>query len=66
MNKKELGGMTINERLFHLNLMDEFDAAVKKRDKQTLVAIYQKMEIDESGALQSIDAIFADPARYGY
>jgi len=30
---RSIHGMTVNERLFNLGLLDEFDAAVAKRDK---------------------------------
>ena len=34
--KSLIAGMTVNERLFHLNLMDDFDAAVANKDQSTI------------------------------
>jgi len=33
-NGKFFSGMTVNERLFEAGLHDEFDSAVRQRDKQ--------------------------------
>ncbi|MFT4653774.1 MAG: hypothetical protein ACJA0G_000668 [Kangiellaceae bacterium] len=34
---KNLGGMTVNERLFALKLVKEYDAAVKRKDKSQII-----------------------------
>ncbi len=40
-------GMTVNERLFNLGLIDDFDAAVSKRDKAGMRAVLLKSFLDE-------------------
>jgi hypothetical protein len=50
---KSIHGMTVNERLFNLGLLDEFDVAVRKRDKMRLRAILAKCFLNE----QNIEAI---------
>jgi molecular chaperone GrpE (heat shock protein) len=40
-------GMTVNERLYVSGLMDEFDAAVQKKDAEKVQAILEKVELTE-------------------
>ncbi len=35
----KLAGMTINERLFHVGIMDEFDAPILSRDQEEAIAL---------------------------
>lgn len=56
-NKKNLGGMTLNERLFALNLIDEFDEAVKARDKNSILKVLCECELDEERANASMEEI---------
>ena len=65
MNSK-YDGMTVNERLFEAKLLDEYDSAVKKRDKKTLVKILKQVALSEEQANATIDAIFSNPKKYGY
>ena len=48
-----LGGMTVNERLVAMNLLDDFDAASKRHDTATIRDILRRLYLDES----SIEAI---------
>jgi hypothetical protein len=63
-SRDENAGMTVNERLFAAGLLDAFDQAVLRRDREALVDILNR--VDVPGPDLTIDAIFADPARYGY
>jgi hypothetical protein len=56
--------MTVNERLFTAGLLDAFDQAVLRRDRKALVDILKR--VDVPSPYLTIDAIFADPGRYGY
>ncbi len=40
-------GMTVNERLYVSGLMDNFDAAVKGKDTETVIAILKKVGLKE-------------------
>jgi hypothetical protein len=62
----KLSGMTVNERLFEVGLVKEFDAAARSRDLGGMVAILRRVELAEADALASAQAILASPARYGY
>ena len=39
---KELNGMTINERLFALKVMDAFDEAIKLKDINSAIKILEE------------------------
>jgi hypothetical protein len=38
---QELGGMTVNERLVLCGVIDKWDAAVKRRNKNDMIAIFE-------------------------
>ncbi len=61
-----LSGMTINERLFARGLLGKFDAAARRRDRDTLLLLLREVELSEVDATGCVDAIFADPKRYGF
>lgn len=52
MNDK-YSGMTVNERLYHSGNLKAFDLAVKKKDKDQIILIMKKIELDK----ESIDTI---------
>jgi hypothetical protein len=43
-----LGGMTVNERLFHLGLMAEFDAAVVREEPDTVKQLLRRCQLSEA------------------
>lgn len=45
--KIDFKGMTVNERLFLSGLMDNFDLAKERHDKNGLVEILRQLEVDE-------------------
>ena len=60
------GGMTVNERLFVSGLIDEFDAAVRGRDRDAMIGVLMKVALTQKGVGQTTDVILADPSHYGY
>jgi hypothetical protein len=62
----KVDGMTVNERLFELGLMDAFDAAIGNRDHDAAVNILKSAKLTSGQALETVNAIFANPKRYGY
>ncbi len=50
---RSIHGMTVNERLFNLGLLDDFDAAVAKKDESNIRAVLFKCFLDE----KNIEAI---------
>jgi hypothetical protein len=43
LSPNEFSGMTVNERLFHAGLRDDFDKSVTEQDKEKLIFILEKM-----------------------
>jgi len=58
--------MTLNERLFHVGIMDEFDAAILSRDPEEAVALLQRADLSKEEAMETVATIFEDPGKYGY
>jgi hypothetical protein len=48
-------GMTVNERLYLSGLMDAFDLARERRDKEQLIEILQRVEVDDPSIKQILE-----------
>lgn len=59
-------GMTLNERLYAAGLLDAFDAAVERGDKDEVASLLQRVHLSPDDALWSAEALLANPGRYGY
>ena len=59
-------GMTVNERLFAAELLGEFDAAVRGRDRGRMVEILKRVQIPEAEAESTVERLLTDPQKYGY
>jgi len=59
-------GMTVNERLFVSKLMDDFDAAARRRDRAQMISILVRVELSQEAASCSVDSLLATPQKYGY
>jgi hypothetical protein len=46
-------GMTVNDRLFHAGLLDDFDKSIEEQDKTKLVLILEKVFLSR----ENIEAI---------
>ncbi len=66
MDEHSVGGMTVNERLFHFGLHDQFDAAARSRDVSAMMQVLLQACFSETQALQTAQAVASDPQRYGY
>jgi hypothetical protein len=62
----ELGGMTVNERLFSCGLLDNWDAAVGKRDREEMIAILRQVAMTQEQAAYTTDTLLKNPAKYGF
>jgi hypothetical protein len=61
-----LSGMTVNERLFTLGLLGEFDILARRRARDEMVVLLKRAELSDSDAAACADTILANPTKYGY
>jgi len=61
-----LEGMTVNERLYTLNLMDDFDSLIGSGQREVAIQLLEKVQFSINQATETVDAIFNDPKMYGY
>lgn len=59
-------GMTVNEALWAAGLMDAFDAAARKRDRDSLVSILIRAGFTADQANETTTALLRNPKMYGY
>ena len=62
----ELGGMTINERLFACGLLDSWDIAARKRDREAMIALLIETAVTRVQAESTVDTILENPSKYGF
>jgi hypothetical protein len=65
-DRERYGGMTLNERLYVSGLAGEFDAAVRRGDREAVISILTKVALSDSDAAWSADTVLANPKRYGF
>ena len=65
-SKEELKGMTVNERLFSCELFDEWDMAVKNRNKKEMINILTKVELTQEQAIETTTTVLENPEKYGF
>ena len=58
--------MTVNERLFDAGLLAEFKTAIGSGDRSSAIALLKRVAMTESSAAGTVDAVLANPSRYGY
>ena len=61
-----LEGMTVNERSYALDLMDDFDLSIRSGKREVAIKILEMAQFSISQAREKADNIFNDPKRYGY
>jgi len=57
-------GMTINERLSAAGLVDAFDDAARRRDRDKMIELLRCVDVETPE--WSVDTILAHPERYGF
>jgi hypothetical protein len=58
-------GMTVNERLVEAGLLDDFDSAVRHENKDKMVALLVRVDIELHDAIRTAEEIISHPTRYG-
>jgi hypothetical protein len=59
-------GMTVNERLVVAGLLEQFDAATRRRDRAAMMALLAQVDLDPEQAALTTETVLANPKRYGY
>ena len=59
-------GMTVNERLYHFGLMDEFDKCILERDQNAAIRVLVKVKFNIIQAKETVGSILENPEFYGY
>lgn len=62
----EFESMTVNERLSHFKLFDEFHRAVGTRRLQDVVSVLKKAKLTTEQAQETAETILANPRKYGF
>ncbi|HEX7967113.1 MAG TPA: hypothetical protein VF502_02750 [Stellaceae bacterium] len=57
--------MTVNERLFEVGRIDQFDEAARQGNRELMIALLVEVEISPQDAAWTADAILAHPTRNG-
>jgi len=63
---EKYSGMTVNERLFHAGLINQFDAAIHAKNKKEAISILQQAELPIEAATETVAVILKNPGKYGY
>ena len=65
-SEHELRGMTVNERLFACGLIDKWDDAARRKNRQDMIAILKDASLSELQASETADAVLNNPKKYGF
>jgi hypothetical protein len=57
-------GMTVNERLLEAKMLDQWDAAARRRDREMMISILTNVEVPEPEL--TVDAILSNPKKFGF
>jgi hypothetical protein len=63
--QSDFGGMTVNERLFTAGLLGHWEAAIDAGRREDAIALLKRIA-SEDGAAATVDAVLADPSKYGF
>jgi hypothetical protein len=66
LNQQLVDGMTVNERLCHFGLMDQFDSAAKSRNVPAMEQVLLQARFSATQAKETALAVASNPKRYGY
>lgn len=62
--KPNFAGMTTNERLFVAGLLESFDDAALRNDREGMISLLQQVAFSEADAADCVDQILAHPEVY--
>ena len=65
MNKHQYSKMTLNNRLYTAQLLDDFDDATQERDQHRMMEILKSVEFSKEKAKQTTESILKKLIIYG-
>lgn len=65
-SETELKGMTVNERLFLLGLLDQWEVSAQVRDRDQMIQILRQCAMSEEQCEETTDAVLENPSKYGF
>jgi hypothetical protein len=60
MAKQDYSGLTVNERLCVSGLLERFDAAARRRNRERMIAMLKRVALPEKYAAQWVDTLLGD------
>jgi hypothetical protein len=66
MNDQEVKGVTVNERLCALRLIEKFDEAIRNRDLEVSVNVLVEARLSQTQATETVSEILKNPSIFGY
>lgn len=64
MREPSLAGIAVNERLSYIGIIDRWDEAGRRRDRETMIALLEQVEVPDLHL--TADTVLADPKRNGF
>lgn len=64
--ESELAGMTINERLYAMGLLNQWDSAANAKDRSKMIDILKQCALSEKQCIETVDTILKNPKKYGF
>jgi hypothetical protein len=64
-DESRYAGMTLNERLFEAELIPEWEAAARSRNRERMIELLSKVGLGDQ-AEQIADTVLSNPRRYGF
>lgn len=62
-DEPNLAGMTVNERLFCVGIIDQWDEAARRRDRDAMIRLLEQVEVPDPHL--TVDAVLLNPQKYG-
>jgi hypothetical protein len=62
----DFSGMTVNERLYAAGLMNEFDAALRAKDRARVISVLERVALSKEDAAFSADTILGNSRRHAF
>jgi hypothetical protein len=63
---QSIEGMTVNERLCHFGLTDEYGEAIRSNSKGLAISVLERAKFTREQAEFTVQTTLADPKRYVY